>query len=199
MKKRIEQFDSPHRGVDLTILLEQVHSGDRSASDRLFEVVYGELKQMASHQMVRESSGHTLQSTALVHEAWLKLFGAQSAPSWKNRGHFFAAASKAMRRILVDSARSRQRKKRGGDNVGFQIRDDAQVAERDLELLALDEALEQLKAHDAIKAKLVTMRYFGGFSNKQAAEQLGISTSTADRHWTYARAWLRKKMTDNSD
>ena len=180
--------------VDVTVLLEQVDSGNRDAADHLFAVVYDELRQLAASQMRAESSSHTLQSTALVHEAWLKLIGSRERSEWKNRGHFFAAASQAMRRILVDAARARQRQKRGGTAQQQQLRDDDLIAKTDDDLLALNEALEQLEQQDRVKAELVNLRYFGGFTNKQAAEQLGISTATAERHWTFARAWLRSRM-----
>ena len=181
---------------DVTVLLESIESGDGSAGEQLFQIVYGQLRDIACRHMRHENSDHTLQATALVHEAWIKLVGSSSSPAWKNRGHFFATASRAMRRILVDAARSRQRQKRGGKNASFEIREEDAVSEQDQELIALDEALEMLKDHDSVKAELVTMRFFGGFTNKQAAEQLGISTATADRYWTYARAWLRNCMRD---
>jgi RNA polymerase sigma factor (TIGR02999 family) len=185
-------LSAPAEGI--TLLLEQISAGDRDATDQLFELVYEKMKRLASRQMKRESTNHTLQSTALVHEAWIKMVGSRAEPVWKNRGHFFAAAAQAMRRILVDAARARQRKKRGGDNQGFEIRDEDVAIRQDEDLLALDEALDQLKENDPLKAELVNMRYFGGFTNKQAAEQLGISTATADRYWVFARAWLRSRV-----
>ncbi len=194
MTENPEAKSSNSEGV--TLLLQKIEDGETDAANELFEVVYGQLKKMAHKQMVRENRSHTLQSTALVHEAWLKLIGGRSSPAWKNRGHFFAAASQAMRRILVDAARSRLRKKRGGDNHGFEIREDDIVSNDDTELISLDEALDLLKEHDSVKADLVTMRFFGGFTNKQAAAQLGISTATADRYWTYAKAWLRNRMSE---
>ncbi|MEO1618013.1 MAG: sigma-70 family RNA polymerase sigma factor [Planctomycetota bacterium] len=181
---------------DVTILLAQIESGDREASDRLFSLVYDELRELATAQMRQESVSHTLQSTALVHEAWLKLIGNRNSSDWKNRGHFFAAASQAMRRILVDAARTRQRKKRGGDLRRQELFADDLETQSDEELLALNEALEQLQQEDSIKAELVNLRYFGGFTNKQAAAQLGISTATAERYWTFARAWLRSRMSE---
>ena len=180
----------------ITLLLEQVNLGEAGAADRLFEVVYEELKQLAGRQMQAENAAHTLQSTALVHEAWIKLVGTQMSPHWKNRGHFFVAASTAMRRILVDAARTRHRKKRGGKNVGVEINESHQLIQRDGELLALDEALDQFREQDPVKAELVCMRFFGGFTMKQIAEHLGLSLATAERHWTFARAWLRKQLAD---
>lgn len=178
----------------VTLLLEQVSSGDRNAANQLFDLVYDQMKKLATSQMKKESINHTLQSTALVHEAWIKMIGSRAEPAWNNRGHFFAAAAQAMRRILVDAARERQRQKRGGKNQGFELREDQFSIRQDDDLLALDEALDQLKAKDPVKAELVNMRYFGGFTNKQAAEQLGISTATAERYWVFARAWLRSRV-----
>jgi RNA polymerase sigma factor (TIGR02999 family) len=186
------KVDMPSESI--TRLLEQIGAGDRVAADQLFSLVYEEMKKLASHQMKRESTSHTLQSTALVHEAWIKMVGSRSEPVWNNRGHFFAAAAQAMRRILVDAARARQRKKRGEKNRGFEIRDEDVSIRQDHDLLALDEALDELKEKDPVKAELVNMRYFGGFTNNQAAQQLGISTATAERYWVYARAWLRSRV-----
>ena len=179
---------------NLTLLLDQVDSGDHTAADQLFSLVYEELRQLAASQMRSESSNHTLQSTALVHEAWIKLVGNRQTSEWKNRGHFFAAASQAMRRILVDAARTRQRDKRGGLSQQHELREGDLITKLDEDLIALNEALEQLQQEDSAKAELVDLRYFGGFTNKQAAEQLGISTATAERHWTFARAWLRTRL-----
>ena len=149
---------------------------------------------MANAQMLGEAKGNTLQSTALVHEVWIKLVGKQKGIHWNNRGHFFSAAAQAMRRILVDAARTRKRLKRGGNMQKVELHDYDLMIEEDEELLALDEALNMLEKEDAKKATLVNLRYFGGFTNMQAAEQLGISTATADRYWTFAKAWLRSKM-----
>lgn len=179
---------------NITLLLDQAAGGDRSASDELFGVVYDELRRLASGQLRSEADNQTLQSTALVHEVWLKLIGNQSPISWNNRSHFFAAAAQAMRRILVDSARARKRIKRGGGNVKFELREDDLIFQRDDDLLALDEALELLRVEDEQKVNLVCLRYFAGFTNAEAAEQLGISTATAERYWAYSKAWLRKKI-----
>lgn len=179
---------------DLNLLLQAVSDGHRAAADRLFAIVYEELKRMANAQMSSESKDNTLQSTALVHEVWIKLIGKQDDVQWNNSGHFFAAAAQAMRRILVDAARSRRRIKRGGGMQKVELQDHDLTTQQDSELLALDEALEMLGEVDEKKARLVNLRYFAGLTNAQAAEQLGISTATADRYWTYARAWLRSKM-----
>jgi len=180
--------------TNVTLLLEQVVGGDSDAANQLFSVVYAELKQLAAKHMKNEAQQHTLQSTALVHEVWLKLIGSRDDPNWKNRKHFFAACAQAMRRILVDSAKTRKRVKRGGDNQKFELQEQDLIDRHDEELLALDEALELLRKEDPQKAELVCLRYFGGFTNQQAAEQLGISPSTADRHWSFAKAWLRAKI-----
>jgi RNA polymerase sigma factor (TIGR02999 family) len=179
--------------IALTLLMQAAASGDRTAANDLFSLVYDELRRLAGGQMKLESR-QTLQSTALVHEVWLKLIGNQAAPEWKSRTHFFSAAAQAMRRILVDAARTRKRIKRGGDNQQFEIRDDDLISDNDEELLALDEALELLRAHDPVKADLVSLRFFAGLTNKQAAEQLDISTATAERYWAYSKAWLRARM-----
>lgn len=184
---------NPSRNHDVTLLLDSAAAGDREAADQLFAVVYNELKLMANAQMSTEAN-NTLQSTALVHEVWIKLVGKQDGIQWNNRGHFFAAAAQAMRRILVDSARTRRRLKRGGGMNKLELQDHDLTIEQDEQLLALDEALQLLHAEDERKATLVNLRYFAGFTNAQAAEQLGISTATAERYWTYAKAWLRSKM-----
>lgn len=177
----------------ITSLLDSAAAGDRTATDRLFTAVYEQLRQMANIRIAGEAP-QTLQSTALVHEVWVKLVGKQGIQRWNNGQHFFAAAAQAMRRILVDSAKARQRIKRGGGKASFELREDDAVIRADENLLALDEALEQLRSHDEQKAQLVCLRYFGGLSSQQAAEQLGISNSTAERHWVFAKAWLRARI-----
>lgn len=179
--------------IDVTRLLDAASNGDRDAADKLFSVVYDELKRIAGNKM-RLEENHTLQSTALVHEVWLKLIGDRDDPAWSSRGHFFAAAALAMRRILVDAARARKRIKRGGNAAKFELRDDDLVTQQDEDLLALDEALTLLREHHPQKADLVCLRYFAGLTNAQAAQQLGVSTSTTERHWTFAKAWLRSKI-----
>jgi RNA polymerase sigma factor (TIGR02999 family) len=144
---------------------------------------------------VQEKAGQTLQATALVHEAYLRLVEGEKDEHWNSRGHFFAAAAEAMRRILVESARRKKRSKHGGDLERVEI-DMLEVPTRmsSDELIALDDALEQLRAHDSVKARLVTLRYFGGMTIEQASEMLGISRVTAHRYWTYARAWLHQRI-----
>jgi RNA polymerase sigma factor (TIGR02999 family) len=159
--------------------------------------VYDELRELAGRKLAYEKPGHTLQGTALVHEAYLRLAGPKRAPRlYRDRGHFFASAAAAMRRILIDDARSRLTRKRGGgfDAARREPLEDVAAPEADGELLALDEALRKLAAADPQKARLVELRYFAGLTGEQAAEALGISPTTADRHWAYARAWLQAEI-----
>lgn len=177
---------------DVTLLLRQIESGDPDAANRLLARVYDELRQLARARMAGESAPQTLQPTALVHEAWLRLGGDQQ-PTWQNRAHFFVAAAEAMRRILIDRARRRHAARHGGGLQRENVDDVALAApagESDEQLLAVHEALERLAAHDARKAELVKLRYFIGLSIEEAASSLGISTATAKRDWAYARAWL---------
>ena len=182
---------------EITLLLRQIDEGDASAAARILPLVYDELKKLAAARMARESPGQTLQATALVHEAWLRL-GGDAQPDWKNRAHFFAAAAEAMRRILIDRARSKQRDRHGGgmekvsaDRTGFDV---AAAEMGDAELLLLNEALDNLAAHDPRKAALVQQWFFAGLTLEQAADILGISARTAHRDWLYARAWLTNEM-----
>ncbi len=177
---------------DLTHLIEAAQAGDRKAASDLLPLVYDELRQLAAAKMADESSGHTLDPTALVHEAYLRLVNQPEAQAraFANRGHFFAAAAEAMRRLLIDNARRKQTEKRGAGRQRQSV-DGLAAPEPDEELLALDEALQQLAAKDPQKAKLVELRYFAGLTGEQAAQVLGISPTTADRYWAYARAWLQ--------
>jgi RNA polymerase sigma factor (TIGR02999 family) len=174
--------------------LEEVRLEPKAARD-LLPLVYDELRRLAAQRLAREAPGQTLQATALVHEVYLRLVGADPDRPWNGRGHFFGAAAEAMRRILVENARRRSRVKRGGDRARVDL-DDAEpaVPQTDHHLLALDEALEQLALWDPVKAELVGLRVFAGLTLAQAAEILGLSTSTADRYWAYARAWLRVEI-----
>jgi len=180
--------------ADITRILEAVHHGDSGAAAELFPVVYEELRKVAGQRMAREGPSPTLQPTELVNEAWLRLAGSQSQP-WKNRAYFFGAAAEAMRRILVDRARRRNRLKRGGqwDRVDVEEADIPSPMPDD-DLLALDEALAKFAVLDARKAELVQLRYFAGLTFEEAAEVLGIAAPTAKRWWAYARAWLRVEM-----
>jgi RNA polymerase sigma factor (TIGR02999 family) len=179
---------------DVTRLLEALQHGDARAGEELLPLVYAELRQLARAKMAREQPGHTLQATALVHEAWLRL-GDQR---FENRGHFFAAAAEAMRRILIDRARRRQAAKHGAgaEHVDVHQIEIAAPAGKDDDLLALHDALTALEAHDARKADLVKLRYFTGLSFEEAAEILQVSIPTAKRDWTYARAWLYRRIQD---
>ena len=177
---------------DVTRILEAIQHGDASAGEELLPLVYAELRQLARAKMAREQPGHTLQPTALVHEAWMRLGDARFA----NRAHFFGAAAEAMRRILVERARRHHRGKRGGGAEHLDV-DDVEIAaptSNDAELLAVHEALDGLAAHDPRKAELVKLRYFGGLSFEETAVVLGISVPTAHRDWAYARAWLHQEI-----
>ena len=178
---------------DLTRVLDAAAAGDPQAASRLLPLVYDELRRLAAAKLGREAPGQTLDATALVHEAYLRLVGGAVPVSYDGRGHFFAAAAAAMRRILIDRARHKRAEKRGGGRRRQQL-DDLAAPGPDEELLALDEALHRLAARDPVKARLVELRYFAGLTGEQAAEALGISPSTADRHWAYARAWLRAEV-----
>jgi RNA polymerase sigma factor (TIGR02999 family) len=174
---------------EVTRILSAIEQGDPQAAAQLLPLVYDELRRMAAQKLAHEKPGQTLQPTALVHDAYLRLVGEDPARSFRDRSHFFAAAASAMRRILIDNARRKKAQKRGG-RAARQPLDDVAAPEPDEDLLALDEALHRLAAEDPQKARLVELRYFAGLTGEQAAEVLGISPSTADRHWAYARAWL---------
>lgn len=179
---------------EVTRILSAIKKGDLSAGEQLLPLVYDELRRLAAQKLAAERPGQTLQATALVHEAYLRLIGDKEEPRpFKDRGHFFAAAATAMRRILIDNARRKQTQKHGGDLQRHEL-DNVPAPERDEDLLALDQALAKLAAQDPMKSKLVELRYFAGLTGEQAAEVLGISPTTADRHWAYARAWLRAKV-----
>ena len=179
---------------EITEILESVGHGHAKAADALLTLVYDELRRLASQRMSRESPGHTLQPTALVHEAWLRL-GADKAPEFQNRAHFFGAAAEAMRRILVESARRKNRLKRGGDLERVDI-DDVELAAPmpNDELLAMDEALDRLATVDGRAAEMVKLCFFAGLTQEEAAMELGVSLATAERMWSFARAWLFREM-----
>jgi len=183
---------------DLTLILNKIERGDTQAADQLLPLVYGELRKFAAAKMANEAAGQTLQPTALVHEAWLRLGGSKQ-PDWQNRAHFFASAAEAMRRILIDRARRRQALRHGGgllrtsaDALASEI---ASPGSDDAELLDVHEALDALARHDTRKASLVKQCYFVGLTLKEAALVLGISEPTARRDWSYARAWLFNEIT----
>jgi len=181
---------------DITRLLRAVELGEDRAPERLLAVVYGELRTLAGAKMAREPAGHTLQPTALVHEAWLRL-GGDAQAGWENRRHFFGAAAEAMRRVLTDSARRRHALRRGGDLERVELDapgSDIAAPVDDEKLLEVHEALDRLAVEDHRKAELVKLRYFAGMSIEEAAGVLGISERTAKRDWTYARAWLGNEI-----
>jgi RNA polymerase sigma factor (TIGR02999 family) len=180
---------------DLTQILDAVARGDRQAAGQLLPQVYDEPRRLAAQRLAHQLPGQTLEPTALVHEAYLRLVGGDPGRPWDSRGHFFAAAAEAMRRILVERARSKRRLKRGGGRARVFL-DPALIAapEASDDLLALDEALQKLAAQDTEVAALVRLRYFAGLTNKEAAQALGIAPRTADKRWAYARAWLMAEL-----
>ena len=181
--------------TEVTRILSAIEQGDPHAAEQLLPLVYDELRKLAAQKLAQEKPGQTLQATALVHEVYLRLVNGEKAQHWNSRGHFFAAAAEAMRRIMVDQARRRHSQRRGG-SLKRRSLEPLEVAapEPAEELLALDEALKKLAATDPVKARVVELRYFAGLTGEQAAEVLGISPTTADRHWTYARAWLQAEV-----
>ena len=184
---------------NVTQLLDSIEQGEAEAADRLLPLVYQELRKLAASKLGREKPGQTLQPTALVHEAYLRLVNEVGEARWENRGHFFAAAAVAMRRILVESARRKNRVKHGGEFQRVELDDhDIPIESPPEEILALDEAMTRLEGEDADAASVVRMHFFAGLSIEDAAEALGMSRATAYRHWTYARAWLRCEMNDSA-
>ncbi len=180
---------------DVTAILNAIEAGDPQAAGQLLPLVYDELRKLAAVRLAAEAPGNTLTATALVHEAYLRLVGPADAACWDNRGHFFAAAAEAMRRILVDQARRKKTTRHGGGLIRQDLEPDLAAAPQPREdLIALDRALDQLAAKDRVKAELVKLRYFAGLTLAEAAEALGLSERTAGRHWTYARAWLRRAV-----
>lgn len=181
--------------TEVTKILEQIDQGDPTRADLLLPMVYNELRKLAASKLSRENRGQSLQATALVHEAYLRLVNVDHQVSWKSRGHFFAAAAEAMRRILIEQARRRRRPKHGGDQVQIAFDDAFVMTEaRAGQLLNLDAALEKLAVDAPAKAELVKLRYFGGLSHQDAAKALGISRATADRYWAYAKSFLVCEM-----
>jgi RNA polymerase sigma factor (TIGR02999 family) len=183
---------------DVTQILERAEQGDPKAADQLLPLVYEELRKLAAARMAQEKPGQTLQATALVHEAWLRLVGTEEQKSWNSRGHFFGAAAEAMRRILVDRARQKARVRHGGgleradlDHVNLATED------KDATVLAIHEALEKLAHESPQKAEIVKLRYFTGMENQEIADALGISLSSVERSWAYARSWLHREMKKN--
>jgi RNA polymerase sigma factor (TIGR02999 family) len=182
--------------TDVTQLLSQIESGDPAAADELLPLVYDELRKLAAVRLANEKPGQTLEATALVHEAYLRLVDVDKAQHWDSRGHFFAAAAESMRRILVDSALHKKTLKRGGDRNREDLSDVAPAIEPpEDDLIALSEALDHLAEIEPQTAQLVKLRYFAGLTNKQSAELLGISPRKADSLWAYAKVWLHERIT----
>jgi RNA polymerase sigma factor (TIGR02999 family) len=183
--------------TDITQILSEIEHGDPVAAERLLPLVYEELRKLAAVRLTHEKPGQTLQATALVHEAYMKLVDAEKAQHWKSRAHFFGAAAESMRRILVDIARRKQRPKHGGKRQRVELDDVSSLTDdRATELLSLHAALEKLEAESPEKAQLVKLRYFAGLSHQESAKSLEISRATADRHWAYAKVFLRCEMDD---
>ncbi len=182
---------------DVTNILNQIESSDPAAAEKLLPLVYDELRKLAAVKLAHEKPGQTLQATALVHDAYLRLVDTEESRHWNSRGHFFGAAAEAMRRILVDNAQRKLTAKRGGQVQRVELDEDQIVApSRNIDLIALDEALNELAVHDSRKAELVKLRYFAGLTIRQAADALQISESTADADWAYAKSWLRVRIAD---
>ncbi len=187
--------------TDVTRILNAIEQGDAKAADELLPLVYEELRRLAGLKMSQEPPGQTLQATALVHEAYIRLVGAENQ-NWSSRGHFFAAAAESMRRILIDNARRKKSIKYGGGRKRIDLNEAVPASNNESrldELIALDEALEKLSRKDKVKADLVKLRYFAGLTCEQAAEVLGISHNTADQYWAYARSWLRLEITKGDE
>ncbi len=182
---------------EITRILNAVEQGDPRAADRLLPLVYEELRRLAAQRLVQEAPGQTLQATALVHEAYLRLVGGDEEPSWNGRAHFFAAAAEAMRRILVEKARRRKRVRHGGGRRRIDLDEGcALVRPPSDDLLAIDEALTRLAALNPVRAELVKLRFFAGLTMPEAAEVLGVSLATAERYWTFARTWLYAELSE---
>ena len=187
------------RVSDVTLILERAQQGDPKAAEELLPLVYEELRKLAAQRMANEAAGHTLQPTALVHEAWLRLAGNDAQVQFQNRAHFFGAAAEAMRRILIDRVRRKQAARHGGGQQRVEL-EEAEIATEtdDDQLLALNDALEKLIRQDKAEGELVKLRYFVGLTIDEAAEVLGISPRTAKNYWTHARAWLFQEIKKNS-
>jgi RNA polymerase sigma factor (TIGR02999 family) len=180
---------------DVTLLLNAAAAGDSEAAAELLPLVYDELRKLAAARMAEEKPGQTLQATALVHEAYVRLVGGSQSQDWNGRGHFFAAAAEAMRRILIDRARHKATQKAGGRRIRANLNEIEQVlTEPDLELLALDDALRELEQSHPRKAEVIKLRFFAALTNAETAAALGVSISTVENDWAYARSWLRLRM-----
>jgi RNA polymerase sigma factor (TIGR02999 family) len=183
---------------DVTRILNAIEAGTPQAADELLPLVYNELRKLAAARLVHETPGQTLQATALVHEAFVRLVGNHAQQAWNSRGHFFAAAAEAMRRILVEQARRKRRLKHGGQFQRVDLDSACAVSQpQSIDLVALDEALTKLAADEPAKVELVKLRYFAGLTMPESAAALGISLATAERYWTFARAWLYSELTES--
>jgi RNA polymerase sigma factor (TIGR02999 family) len=179
---------------DVTQVLEAIGRGDGRASDELLPLVYDELRRLAAARMAQEAAGQTLQPTALVHEAWLRMVK-DGERNWQNRAHFFGAAAEAMRRILIENARRKSRLKRGGDQARIDIEQlELAATTPDDKVLLIDDALERLQAEDPEKARIVVLKFFGGLTNQEVAENLGVTERTVERQWAFAKAWLFRSI-----
>jgi RNA polymerase sigma factor (TIGR02999 family) len=188
------------RSKEVSLLLEQHRQGQPKAFARLLALVYDELRRLAAYQLQTERPDHTLQPTALVHEAYLRIAGQEQGMKWQNKAHFFALAAQVMRHVLVDHARAHHTEKRGKDQIKIPLEDARLLpAETDLDLVALDEALRLLAEKDERKSRLVELRYFGGLSIEETAEVLGLSPTTVRREWTMTKAWLRRELKSRED
>jgi RNA polymerase sigma factor (TIGR02999 family) len=179
---------------EVTQILNAIEQGDAHAAEKLLPLVYDELRRLAAQKLAQEKPGQTLQATALVHEAYVRLVGTKKGQSWDARGHFFAAAAEAMRRILVENARRKRRLRHGGGHKRHDLDAIDLAADADDTLLAVDDAMAKLEAEEPVVAEVVKLRYFAGFTIEQTAEALAISVRTANRHWAYARAWLHQQL-----
>jgi RNA polymerase sigma factor (TIGR02999 family) len=182
--------------TEVTRILNAIDQGDPHVADQLLPLVYDELRRLAAQKLAHEQPGQTLDATALVHEAYLRLIGTAAESSWESRGHFFAAAAEAMRRILIENARRKRRPKHGGDRCRVALEEAVAVAEPPDEMLALDDALRTFAQQEPVKAELVKLRFFAGLTLPQAAQVLGISVATAERYWIYARVWLYAELNE---
>lgn len=180
---------------DVTQILSRIEAGDAGATEELLPLVYDELRKLAAHRLAAEKPGQTLQATALVHDAYVRLVGGENTQHWNSRGHFFAAAAEAIRRILVEQARRKNRVRHGGELRRARFDSELQISdEADENLLALDEAIQRLTTEDPQAAEVVKLRYFAGLTIEETASALGISVRTVNRHWAYARAWLFRRL-----
>lgn len=181
---------------EVTRILSAIEEGDPQAASQLLPLVYDKLRELAAHKMSQEKPGQTLQATALVHEAYVRLVDVAQVQNWDSRGHFFSAAAEAMRRILIEESRRKKSLKRGGEYFRIELEDvveEAETADSD-DLLSLDEALTKLAGVDEVAAELVKLRYFAGLTVQEAADVLGVSSRTAKRNWAFARAWLQREI-----